>query len=160
MSRLPALPPRRGVRPATTSGNPHRQLDQAPSLRTFSRLLERAFGLPEVERRPSIVSVEGAQALWLPHSAGTGPREAFLLGREFAHIHPLPDGSVHAALPPLLADRAVDAGWAERHPVALMGLIPANVVMAYAPRDEGEVDVVIEILRAALRFASGRWPTA
>lgn len=160
MSRLPALPPRRGVRPVTTSGNPHRQLDQSPSLRAFSRLVERAFGLPDVERRPSIVSVEGAQALWLTESAGTGPREAFLLGREFAHIHPLPDGSVHAALPPLLADLAVDTGWAERHPVALMGLIPANVVMIYAPRDEEEVDTVIEILRAALRFASGRWPTA
>lgn len=158
--RLPVLPRRTGPRPATTATNPHRQLDQRPTLATYTGLVERAFALPQVERRPSLVSVAGAQALWLAEQAGTGPREAFLIGREFAHIHPLPDGSLHAALPPFVAADAIQAGWAEVHPVASMDLIPANIVMIYAPRGAAELDVVMEILRASLSYASGRWPRA
>jgi hypothetical protein len=58
-------------------------------------------------------------------------------------------------LPPPLAAEAIERGWAEIHPIARMGLIPGNVVMLYAPRDDGEVGVVLGLVRAALAFARG-----
>ena len=65
---------------------------------------------------------------------------------------------MHAALPPLLAGEAVDRGWAEVHPVARLGLIPPNVVMLYAPRDDDEVNVVADLVRAGHAFARGAPP--
>ena len=40
-----------------------------------------------------------------------------MIEREFAHLHPLPDGSIHAALSPELVEEAIEQGWAEQHPV-------------------------------------------
>ena len=78
-----------------------------------------------------------------------------MVGREFAHIHPLPDGSLHAALPPQVAREAVWKGWAEQHTVARTGRIPPNVVMIYAPRDAEEVGVVAGLVEEAYRYAGG-----
>ena len=146
---------RQGPRPATTPTNPHTQLDQQPSgSEQRERLAAAVFALPGVEERPSAISVPGARALWLAEGAG-GPPEAFLIGNEFAHLHPAPDQSLHMMLPPALAEEAVGAGWAEQHPVALRGLIPANAVMVYAPRDDAEREVVEELVRASHSFARG-----
>jgi hypothetical protein len=150
-----ALPPRRGPRPATTPTNPHTQLDQRPPARVIAALTDALFALPGVREKPSAISVPGARALWLEPGDARGPREAFLIGREFAHVHPLPDGSLHAALPPAVAEDAIAQGWAEVHPVARMGLIPANVVMLYAPRDDAEAAVALALVREALAFARG-----
>ena len=49
---------------------------------------------------------------------------------------------MHAALPRELVIEAVEAGWAEPHPIARPGLIPDTIVMLYAPREENELDVV------------------
>jgi hypothetical protein len=76
-----------------------------------------------------------------------------LIDREFAHLHPAPDHSLHAMLPLETASEAVTAGWAEAHPVALRGLIPANAVMLYAPRDEAELAVIEQLVRASHAFA-------
>lgn len=62
------------------------------------------------------------------------------------------------ALPPSLAAEAIERGWAEIHPVARLGLIPGNVVMLYAPRDDPEVAVVLGLVRSALAFARGGVP--
>ena len=78
-----------------------------------------------------------------------------MIGREFAHIHPLPDGSLHAALPPETAEEAVNKGWAELHPVARLGYIPENVVMIYAPRDEEELGIVLRLVEESRRYAGG-----
>jgi hypothetical protein len=150
-----ALPPRRGPRPATTPSNPHTQLDQRPPARVIAALAENLFALPGVAEKPSAISVPGARALWLETADARGPREAFLIGREFAHVHPLPDGSLHVALPPSVVEDAIAQGWAEVHPVARMGLIPANVVMLYAPRDDAEAGVMLALVREALAFARG-----
>lgn len=151
-----ALPERRGPRPRTTPTNPHTQLDQRPSPVVVSTLAEALFALPGVREQPSAISVPGARALWLPPADARGPREAFLIGREFAHLHPLPDGSLHVALPPDVASEAIARGWAEIHPVARAGLIPENVVMVYAPRDAAEIGVVLALVRSALAFARGK----
>jgi hypothetical protein len=151
-----SLPTRPGPRPRTTPTNPHTQLDQQPEdMGIRDELARRLFLLPDVEERPSAISVPGARALWLADAAPTGPPEAFLIGREFAHLHPHPDQSLHAMLPPELAEEAVEAGWAEVHPVARLGLIPENAVMIYAPRDDAELEVVERLIRASYQFARG-----
>jgi hypothetical protein len=108
-----------------------------------------------VEERPSAISVPGARALWLADPAAGGPADAFLVGREFAHLHPSPDLSLHMMLPPPLAEEAIAAGWAEVHPVARLGLIPGNAVMVYAPRDDGELEVAERLVRASHEYAGG-----
>ena len=152
------LRPRSGPPPATTPTNPHTQLDQQPpDSAQRERLAAAVFALPGVEERPSRISVPGARALWLADGAA-GPPEAFLVGNEFAHLHPDPDQSLHLMLPPALAVEAVEAGWAEQHPVARRGMIPANAVMVYAPRDDGEREVVEQLVQASHAFARGEAP--
>lgn len=150
------LPERIGYRPSTTPTNPHTQLDQNPEELVVRELARRVFALPDVEERPSAISVPGARALWLRNEVPAGPQEAFMIGREFAHIHPLPDGSMHAALPPELAEEAREKGWAEQHPVARMGYISPNVVMIYAPRHTGEIEIVAGLVTESYRYAGGR----
>jgi hypothetical protein len=146
---------RPGSRPTTTPTNPHTQLDQQPTGSEQRDLLAAAvFALPGVVERPSAISVPGARALWLAEGAD-GPPEAFMVGNEFAHLHPDPDQSLHMMLPPTLAVDAIEAGWAEQHPVARRGLIPANAVMVYAPRDDSEREVVEELVRASHALARG-----
>ena len=149
------LPKRSGSRPRTTPTNPHTQLEQNPEREVVDELATRVFALPGVEERPSAISVPGARALWLREELPAGPQEAFMIGREFAHIHPMPDGSLHAALPPEVAQEALRKGWAEQHPVARMGYIPQNVVMIYAPRDAQEIEIVARLVDEAYRYASG-----
>ena len=150
-----ALLQRSGPRPRTTPTNPHTQLEQNPDTSIVEELVCRIFSLPGVEERPSAISVPGARALWLREEVPAGPREAFMIGREFAHVHPMPDGSLHAALPPEVAGEAIEKGWAEQHPVARMGYIPQNVVMIYAPRDTDEVEVVASLVTESYRYAGG-----
>jgi luciferase-like monooxygenase len=149
-----SLPPRVGARPKTTPTNPHTQLDQQPAdSRLVEELARRVFALPGVVELPSRVSVPGARALVLAPGETVGPPQAFMIDREFAHLHPAPDHSLHAMLPMEVVSDAVDAGWAEPHPVALRGLIPSNAVMLYAPRDEAELNVIETLVRASHAFA-------
>ena len=151
---MPPLSARAGDRPRTTPTNPHTQLDQQPTdLRWVDELAQRVFALPGVVEQPSGISVPGARALVLEPGEPTGPPEAFLIDREFAHLHPAPDHSLHAMLPRETVAEAVEAGWAEPHPVALRGLIPPTAVMLYAPRDEAELDVIERLVRASHAFA-------
>jgi hypothetical protein len=149
-----SLPSRQGRRPQTTPSNPHTQLDQQPAdPRLIDELARRAFALPGVVEQPSRISVPGARALVLADGEPAGPSGAFLIDREFAHLHPSPDHSLHAMLPPDIVSEAIEAGWAENHPVALRGLIPRTAVMLYAPRDEAELDVIGTLIRASHAFA-------
>jgi hypothetical protein len=148
------LPQRAGPRPRTTPTNPHTQLDQQPTDPRFTEeLAGRVFSLPGVVEQPSGISVPGARALTLAEGEPTGPPEAFLIDREFAHLHPHPDHSLHAMLPQDRAGEAIEAGWAEPHPVALRGLIPPTAVMLYAPRDDAELDVIERLIQASHAFA-------
>jgi hypothetical protein len=149
-----SLPARAGDRPRTTPTNPHTQLDQQPvDVRLVEELARRVFALPGVVEEPSRISVPGARALVLAPDEASGPPEAFLIAREFAHLHPAPDHSLHAMLPTELVTEAVAAGWAEPHPVALRGLIPSTAVMLYAPRDEAELEVIEGLVRSSHAFA-------
>jgi hypothetical protein len=152
------LPLRAGERPRTTSSNPHQQQSQNPAPETYALLVSKAFDFPHVERRPSAISVPGAEALWLAEAVAGGPPEAFLVGREFAHVHPPYDGSMHMMLPAEAIEQLVGKGWGEPHPMARRGLIPATAVMVYAPRDAAEVATVLQVLAASYRFACGDDP--
>ena len=77
-----------------------------------------------------------------------------MVGREFAHIHPPSDGSLHIVLPPDIVERVIENAWAERHPLAGRYGLPAHIVMVYGPRDEDELSVVKDLVSASHRFAS------
>ena len=155
-----ALPPRAGDVPRTYRGLPHTQLDQQPDARVRAQLARRFGGFVgvefvDVEEKASRVRAPGARALFLCPDVEAGPAEAFLVDREFAHLHALPDSSLHMVLPGSLAARAVEAGWAEVHPGAAAGIVPATTVLIYAPRDAGEIDVVLDLLRCSYENARG-----
>lgn len=151
MTPTVSLPTRSGPRPRTTPSNPHTQLDQQPTdPRIREQLAARLFALRGVVERPSAISVAGARALTLRQPSSRS--QLFMVGTEFAHLHPAPDLSLHTVLPPELAAEAIEAGWAEPHPIARLGLIPATVVMLYAPREETELEVVAGLVTAAHAF--------
>jgi phospholipase/carboxylesterase len=92
--------------------------------------------------------VPGALAFVLDEEAAGGPPEAFQAGREFAHLHPEEDGSLHMTLPREVAAEAYERGWGEPHPHSGTPLI-------FAPRDEDELEVVWQLLRASHEYAAG-----
>lgn len=149
------LPARAGAKPKTTSTNPHQQLDQNPSSAVYDRLKDRAFTFPHVDRRPSMISVPGAEALWLHDDHVCGDSDAFMIGNEFAHVHPPYDGSMHAMLPSEGVRGLLEKGWGEMHPLALTGRIPQSAIMIFGPRDEKELEVVLALLSLSYDFARG-----
>ena len=104
--------------------------------------------MPDVVVGPSHVSVPGARAFHLPSCAN--PADAgFMIGREFAHLHPPDDGSLHMSLPAEIVRTVVDNGWAELHPLAGKHGLPGNIVMVYGPRDDAELQIVAALVRAS-----------
>lgn len=150
------FPRRPGPRPTTTTWEPHEQLNQLGSEALWDELAGRSFALPGVTDVPSKISVAGARALWLDDELATGPAEAFVIEREFAHIHPRPDSSFHLQLPLELAVFAISAGWAEVHTTCWLGDAPANSVMLFSPRNEQELEVIWDLVEESYRFATGQ----
>lgn len=64
------------------------------------------------------------------------------------------EGSVHVVLHPADFEQVVTSGWGEVHPLAGRGL-PGTLVLVYAPREYGEVCVVMKIIEAGARFLEG-----
>lgn len=152
------LPRRVGARPRTHQGVPHRQINQQPVADTISaRLADRVLTLAGVTEAPSGISVPGAQAFLLRESRQVPPG-AFMVGREFAHLHPAPDRSLHLTLPEWRARAVIAVGWGELHPLVATGALPPTVVMIYAPRDQEELDVVYGLVQESYRFAMGQTP--
>jgi len=147
------LPLRQGESPRVTDGIPHIQLDQTSTPEMLAKLSAWAFSLDGVVEQPSRASLPGAKALIvapeLPIRA-----EATIVGREFAHIHPNPNGggSLHLRLPADQANEVVDRGWGEWHPFALDGTM-VGMVMVYAPRSDEDLAVVQTIIEAAAAYA-------
>lgn len=146
---------RRGPRPETTSGAPHIQRTQRAPNDVTDELARRVFARPEIEERPGAVAHPDERGLWLRDEIPKGPSDAFVGLREVGHFHPC-DNSLHVMLPPGLVDEAIDAGWAEIHPVAEARGAPRNAVMLYGPRDKEEADVLFDLIAASVRRASGR----
>ena len=145
------IPTRSGPRPLTNKNMPHSQIGVQPVPEVQAELFRRAFALPAVTNRPTVISVPGARALWLDESlALVNP---VMAGQEFAHIHP--DGSLHACLSPERAREAIEAGWAEPHPMALI-VGNAGLVMLYTPRTLDELDVIFQLIVDSYNFVTGQ----
>jgi hypothetical protein len=148
-----ALMERPGTRPATSYEIPHEQLDQIPSLTIQAELWRRMIALPDITVGPSKKSVPSTRALHLAAAIARGPREAFIDGTEFAHLHGNHDGSLHACLPLDVAENAIAHGWAEVHPLFHMGRRPRNLVMLFAPRDAEELEIIWQLVEISYDFA-------
>jgi phospholipase/carboxylesterase len=133
-----ALQQRPGPRPRTTPSNPHTQLSQNAAPAMQERLFSLALTLAGVRTGPSGISVPGARAFLLDAELARGPREAFMAPDEFAHIHPVADGSLHMNLPVATVEEVCARGWGEVHPWILRLGLPKHVAMIYGPRDEAE----------------------
>ncbi len=143
---------RLGPKPQTTSTNPHTQLDQQAPADLQEQVFDFAQSLEGVAVGTSRVSVPGARAFHLPGCAHAG-HGCFMIEREFAHLHPRRDGSLHMTLPPDVVDGVIEHGWAERHPLAGKYGLPNNIVMVYGPRDASELEVVTDLVRASYEHA-------
>jgi phospholipase/carboxylesterase len=151
---LHLLPGRFGPRPRSSDALPFRQLDQFPPAELQHRLFEMCFHLPGVRSRQSRLATPQSRALCLTDLAPSGPSEAFIDGREFCHLHALPEGSIHLMLPRHVVECVVALGWAERHPAQKLGLFK-NLVLVYGPRDRAELEIVFSLIEHSCRFARG-----
>ena len=150
----PPLPRRSGPLPETTGSVPHTQIGVAPVPEVHDELFRRTFALPDVEDRPTIVSLPGARGVWISEGVSLAHPEAIVAGREFTHIHP--DGSLHTPLPFERAIDAVNAGWAERHPWADQRPGWEGLVLLYTPQSMEELDVVVQLIVESYNFVTGR----
>lgn len=147
------LPVRLGTPPETTKPTrerrfPHSQISQNAPEALQEEIFNRAALLPGVVVDKSLVSVPGARAFHLDESSAGGPPEAFQVEREFAHIHPAKDGSLHLTLPPEVYDSVIEGGWGEPHPVS-------GTMMLYGPRNGDELEIAWSILLSSYHYARG-----
>lgn len=105
---------------------------------------------------------------------------------EIAHLHSGNDHSAHMTLHPAdcefpksqqiqnpadandhLGKKVIEAGWGQRHGFAGTSAlrilsfgtkpnIPAEFLLVYAPRDEGELETFMQIMAASVKFMTGR----
>jgi len=150
------LPEREGEGPETSDAPEntriaHQQLSQQAPEALQDKLFEKASALEGVRTGRSLVSVPGARAFFLDPDRAEGPREAFIVRTEFAHLHPYDDGSLHIALPETVDKELRKKGWGEAHPRN------ASISMVYGPRNEEEFQVVYALVKTAYDFARGAW---
>ncbi|MEM8939266.1 MAG: hypothetical protein AAGC64_07970 [Bacteroidota bacterium] len=150
------MPKREGIHPKTTDTNPHTQLNQQPDdLSYIKELTKWAFKLSHIERKPSRISVPGAVAMCIDEGHTCDSCNAFMIGTEFAHFHPDPDYSLHLGLPREDAELIIQNGWGEWHLMIQRGILPPNIMMMYAPRNQKELDVAKFILGRSYSYAKG-----
>jgi Family of unknown function (DUF5519) len=152
------IPQRRGPKPETTrptraERKPHKQLTQNAPGGLQEELLERVRRLPNISIGDSLVSVPGARAFHLHEDHARGPRQAFQAVREFAHLHPSEDGSLHMTLPPDLYDEVLAKGWGEPHPLS-------GTMLVWGPRDAAELEVVWGLIKASYAYSNGTYIAA
>ncbi|MEM8794006.1 MAG: hypothetical protein AAGE61_00455 [Pseudomonadota bacterium] len=156
MASALTLPQRVGPKPDTTSRIPHAQLNQHGPDDVIEKLHEWCFSLPNVANEHSGISVPGARALVL-HEECKCNHDAFMIGREFAHIHPHPDnGSMHVQVTPEDAKVVIEAGFGEDHFLVTLGRLPPGLIMVYSPRNGDELETVKTIVARSYEFATGR----
>jgi hypothetical protein len=74
-----------------------------------------------------------------------------ILKGEIAHAHPK-ENSLHVWLSDPDARTVIEAGWGERFPLKS---VKSGWIMVYAPRNEDELDVVEEIVKAGIAWLTG-----
>lgn len=105
-----------------------------------------------IETRPSKTEGGTGPAIYVKPDVKTINPMAHKIFYEVAHVHPK-DNSLHFYVSPKDAKTVVSRCWGQRFPVTW--LAPPSWIMVYAPRDEMELEVVKEIVRAAVCYAVG-----
>ena len=148
------LPERSGPRPVVSWTIPQQQESQNAPAELQERLVDELSSIAGVEVGPSRISVPGARGLTLRE--GSGDELAFLVPqvKEFAHVHPSYDGSLHVVLPVELAADVSTKGWGRPHMWAGTRLSP-GFMLVHGPRDDDELDTVRGIVAASHAFATG-----
>jgi len=152
-AELRNLPDRENPRPETTDGIPHIQIDVEAVPELSAQLLLQVSKIAGVELRGTVVGRSGSTGFWLHEDINLTHPEAVVRGREFAHLHP--DGSLHASLPPELAVKAIEAGWAIHHPWAAKKQGMKGFVMIYTPVSMDELEVVLHLIMESYAFVTG-----
>lgn len=148
------LVPRLGSRPAICR-EPHVQAEQFPPSDMADRLGDRIRRMPHVQERESQIADRAVRAFWIPDEFACTGVKAFIWNQEFCHLHPAPGTTLHMVLPDPIARQAAALGWCEAHPLADMGFLPRGLSVVYAPRTDAEFDIVMSLVEAAYRFATG-----
>ncbi len=151
------LPIRVGSRPQTTDCAPHSQIDQLPEQATGKKLsefmIEKIASFSDVKTGASRRAPPGTVGFYLDPKCAASDVRCFLLGNEFAHVHISDDGSLHAILAEPLKSEAMEKGWAELHPLAGQPTVSPDTVMIYAPRDEKEATLIVDLVKETWRNA-------
>ena len=142
------FPSRPGPAPEVVGPAPHAQRSQIAPVMVQEELWTRMRALPYVYMAPTLVSVTHARALHLPEGIGSAPPERFQGGREFAHLHPHHDGSLHLSLPRWARAAAARSGWGLPHPVQ-------DAFLVFGPRDQAELEIVWLLVRISHAWAMG-----
>jgi hypothetical protein len=141
---------------------PQRQLDQHPSKEIQQKFLSSFKSLGE--DNPNLVKFELSQyerhtdAIWVVDEC-----PCYALGkdsgytREISHIHTNTDYSAHVVLSPRDAAQVIRSGWGQLHGLAgvsVLGrrVVPATYVLLYSPRNDDEIRVLTEIIRAGIGY--------
>ncbi|KAE8363920.1 fungal-specific transcription factor domain-containing protein [Aspergillus caelatus] len=93
-----------------------------------------------------------ADAIYARSELPTCNPEAAAVGHEIAHAHPA-DNSLHVLLSPADARTVNEAAWGLRF--AVPSMVPLGWIMVYAPRNSEEVDIVSQVVRAAIQWTTG-----
>jgi len=152
------LPQRAGSPPETGLQPPQLQFSDASPRDVYGRMAAWFFAaFAETREEPTRISVPTTRALWLDEGVDAAPH-AFMPppgSREFAHLHE--DGSFHLVLAPEDEQEVIDKGWGLHHPWKDRGV---NEILVYAPRNDGEIEILKPVIEASYRFAIGGHPTA
>ncbi|KAJ9220209.1 hypothetical protein DTO169E5_7379 [Paecilomyces variotii] len=167
------LPQRKGPRPEVgTHAAPQRQLTQTPETEIKEKLLKTFL---EIQfNNQNILNIapsnleKHTSALFISDLAPRpNPLVTSSTRGEIAHVHGTAEHSVHVILSPVDSKKVIEAGWGQRHSLSgstvfrkLFGkkramFIPNEFLLIYAPRDEEEIKVVINIVKAAVAFGAG-----
>ncbi|KAM7194533.1 hypothetical protein V8F20_007889 [Naviculisporaceae sp. PSN 640] len=96
-------------------------------------------------------TTDGLYALSTCKSLNPRAQQDGLLQREIAHAHPA-DNSLHVWLSGPDARKVMEAGWGQRFPLQW---VDQGWTMVYAPRNQAEMDVVEDIVKAGVGWVTG-----
>ncbi|KAK0702790.1 hypothetical protein B0H67DRAFT_604476 [Lasiosphaeris hirsuta] len=138
---------------------PQRQVPEPIDPETRTRLLGLVRRLADtypavLESKPSHTEGRSTDGLYaLPELSTLNPeaREDKLLAREIAHAHPA-DNSLHVWLSGPDARKVIEAGWGQRFPLPF---VRSGWTMVYAPRNDEEMHVVEQIVKAGVAWVAG-----
>ncbi|KDQ16675.1 hypothetical protein BOTBODRAFT_156604 [Botryobasidium botryosum FD-172 SS1] len=154
------IPQRKGPRPS--GGDfivPHRQHSQIPS-EAFRKRIE-ATMQQHIDANSAFLKMAPSPhervipSVCLRDDIPSPYKMTDLSLREVYHVHEQ-DASIHLTLSPQDCVTAIKRGWAERHPLSGTAVLPAQYLFVYAPRDEQELKVVEQLVRASSGYLLNR----